>query len=203
MLVAAPVSSMKTRRAGAHRALPGPPGDAPLGDIGPVLLRRPARLMGWPAPPPHRRYARLGNRRRGADHADRGDRDRSGQEQLQHRRRWMTRVRWSCGGACGRRASPRSPKAAAPCIIAMEACCGAHHLGRLLAAQGPPGAADVTGICPALRQGAEERRSRCGGDRRGGDPADDAVCRAEEPRNSSTCRRCIAPATGWLASERR
>src|SRR6202521_5788204 len=23
-----------------------------------------------------------------------------------------------------------------PCIIAMEACCGAHHLGRLLAAQG-------------------------------------------------------------------
>ena len=23
-----------------------------------------------------------------------------------------------------------------PCIIAMEACCGAHHLGRLLVAQG-------------------------------------------------------------------
>src|SRR5215210_2798713 len=23
-----------------------------------------------------------------------------------------------------------------PCIVAMEACCGAHHLGRLLAAQG-------------------------------------------------------------------
>jgi transposase len=23
-----------------------------------------------------------------------------------------------------------------PCIIAMEACCGAHHLGRILAAQG-------------------------------------------------------------------
>jgi transposase len=23
-----------------------------------------------------------------------------------------------------------------PCIIAMEACCGAHHLGRVLAAQG-------------------------------------------------------------------
>jgi transposase len=23
-----------------------------------------------------------------------------------------------------------------PCIMAMEACCGAHHLGRLLAAQG-------------------------------------------------------------------
>jgi transposase len=24
----------------------------------------------------------------------------------------------------------------AACIIAMEACCGAHHLGRILAAQG-------------------------------------------------------------------
>ena len=23
-----------------------------------------------------------------------------------------------------------------PCLIAMEACCGAHHLGRILAAQG-------------------------------------------------------------------
>ena len=27
-------------------------------------------------------------------------------------------------------------KGLSPCIIAMEACCGAHHLGRLLAAQG-------------------------------------------------------------------
>ena len=24
-----------------------------------------------------------------------------------------------------------------PCIMAMEACCGAHHLGRVLRAQGP------------------------------------------------------------------
>ncbi len=24
-----------------------------------------------------------------------------------------------------------------PCVIAMEACCGAHHMGRALAAQGP------------------------------------------------------------------
>jgi transposase len=30
----------------------------------------------------------------------------------------------------------RFSKGLAPCIIAMEACCGAHHLGRLLAAQG-------------------------------------------------------------------
>jgi transposase len=30
----------------------------------------------------------------------------------------------------------RFSKDLAPCIIAMEACCGAHHLGRLLAAQG-------------------------------------------------------------------
>jgi transposase len=30
----------------------------------------------------------------------------------------------------------RFSKGLAPCIIAMEACCGAHHLGRLVAAQG-------------------------------------------------------------------
>src|SRR5271154_5351860 len=33
----------------------------------------------------------------------------------------------------------------------------------------------------ALHQGAEERRSRRRGDRGGGDPADDALCRTEEP----------------------
>jgi hypothetical protein len=45
-----------------------------------------------------------------------------------------------------------------PCIVAMEACCGAHHLGRLFAAQGH----DVRLMSPEYmrpRQGAEERRS--------------------------------------------
>ena len=44
-----------------------------------------------------------------------------------------------------------------PCIVAMEACCGAHHLGRLFANQGH----DVRLMSPeygtALCQGAEER----------------------------------------------
>src|SRR4051812_27294269 len=31
---------------------------------------------------------------------------------------------------------PAFPKTMAACVVAMEACCGAHHLGRLLAAQG-------------------------------------------------------------------
>lgn len=31
---------------------------------------------------------------------------------------------------------PSFTKGLAPCVVAMEACCGAHHLGRLLAAQG-------------------------------------------------------------------
>lgn len=44
----------------------------------------------------------------------------------------------------------------APCTIAMEACCGAHHLGRLLAAQGHD-QADGAGVCSSVREGAEER----------------------------------------------
>jgi transposase len=45
----------------------------------------------------------------------------------------------------------------APCIVGMEACCVAHRLGRVFAVHGTCG--DVARICPALRQGAEERRS--------------------------------------------
>ena len=45
----------------------------------------------------------------------------------------------------------------------------------------PRRAADVARICPALCQGAEERRSRRRGDRGSGDAADDAVRRTEEP----------------------
>ena len=43
------------------------------------------------------------------------------------------------------------------CIVAMEACCGAHHMGRALAKQGQYGQADVAGIRSPIRQGAEER----------------------------------------------
>lgn len=37
-----------------------------------------------------------------------------------------------------------------PCIIAMEACCGAHHLGRILAAQGLVPRQATTGGKPCL-----------------------------------------------------
>lgn len=45
----------------------------------------------------------------------------------------------------------------APCTIAMEACCGAHHLGRLLGRTGARGPTDVAGICASLREGTKER----------------------------------------------
>lgn len=65
-----------------------------------------------------------------------------------------------------------------PCVVAMEACCGAHFVGRAAQAQGhqvrlmPPGYGRPY-------EGAEERRSGCGGDRRGGDTADDALRAAQ------------------------
>ena len=45
------------------------------------------------------------------------------------------------------------------CVIAMEACCGAHFLGRTLALYGHT-IRLMSPECPALRQGAENRRSR-------------------------------------------
>src|SRR6266853_5261029 len=64
--------------------------------------------------------------------------------------------------------------------VAMEACCGAHHLGRVFAAQALS-ASDVTGVCAPLCEGPKERRTGCGGDCRSGDSADDAVRCGEEP----------------------
>ena len=88
------------------------------------------------------------------------------------------------------------------CIVAMEACCGAHHLGRLFANQGH----DVRLMSPeyvtTVCEGAKERRSRCGGHRRSGDTSDHAVCRVEEPRTNSTCKRSTDRETAWSANER-
>jgi transposase len=60
------------------------------------------------------------------------------------------------------------------CVVAMEACRGAHHLGRGFAAQGH----EVRLMSPEYvrpYEGTEERRfGRCG-DRGGGEPVDDAV----------------------------
>ena len=44
-----------------------------------------------------------------------------------------------------------------PCLVAMEACCGAHHLGRILRAMGHQVRLNVTGIRSAVREGAKER----------------------------------------------
>ena len=74
----------------------------------------------------------------------------------------------------------------------MEACCGAHHLGRMLECAGIS-PADVAGIRASVRQSAEERRPGCRGDRRGGDAPDDALRRAQEPRSSSTCKPSTVP----------
>ena len=61
-----------------------------------------------------------------------------------------------------------------PCVVAMEACGGAHHWGGDRPA-GAHRAADPTGLCEALREAAEERCGRRRGDPRGGAAPDDAL----------------------------
>ena len=69
----------------------------------------------------------------------------------------------------------------APCVVGMEACCGAHHLGRVFAAHGP----DVRLMSPEYvrpyvkAQKNDDRDAE--GDRGSGDAADDALYRTEEP----------------------
>ena len=46
------------------------------------------------------------------------------------------------------------------CVVAMEACCGA-HFGPDIPVPWAHGAVDVAGICSALCQGAEDRRPGC------------------------------------------
>src|SRR5271169_2560981 len=77
-----------------------------------------------------------------------------------------------------------------PCIVRMEACCGAHHLGRVFAAHGH----EVRLMSPEYFQplsGAEKRRSRRRRDCRGGDASDDAVCelKSQEQLDTQTLNR--------------
>ena len=62
----------------------------------------------------------------------------------------------------------------APCLVGIEACASSHHWSRELQALGHT-VPDASGLCEALRQAAEERRYRRGGDLRGGDEAQHAV----------------------------
>jgi hypothetical protein len=45
-----------------------------------------------------------------------------------------------------------------PCVVAMEACCGAHHCRPCRGGAWAPGPADATGVCPAVCEGAEGQR---------------------------------------------
>ena len=51
------------------------------------------------------------------------------------------------------------------CLVGMEACVGAHHLGRQLRALGPRRPADGRDVRSAVFERAEERLPRCRGDR--------------------------------------
>ena len=92
--------------------------------------------MGWPAPSVTFRVALpVACVEKGAnhDHSDSGD--RSGQEQLQPGALDAT------GVVVLRRRLSRAKVAEfvsrlPACVVAMEACCGAHHLGRLFVGQG-------------------------------------------------------------------
>jgi hypothetical protein len=52
-------------------------------------------------------------------------------------------------------------------LIGLEACFGAHFLGRAMHKQGPRCPADSSPVCEALREVEQERLHRRGGDRRG------------------------------------
>ena len=71
------------------------------------------------------------------------------------------------------------------CVVGMEAVLRRPSSGPRVRRPRSRRAVDVARICPALCQGAEERRSRRRGDRGSGDATDDALCRTEEPRASS------------------
>ena len=62
------------------------------------------------------------------------------------------------------------------CVVAVEACCGAHPLGRVFAAQGH----EVRLMSPEyVRPYVKAQKNDdldAEGDRGGGEPADDAVC---------------------------
>ena len=74
------------------------------------------------------------------------------------------------------------------CRVAMEACGGAHHWGRELAAAGPRGAADPAAYVKPFDQAAEERCPGCRGDLRGGAAAGHAL-RGGQGRGAAGRRR--------------
>src|SRR5712671_479742 len=88
------------------------------------------------------------------------------------------------------------------CVVAMEACCGAHHLGRLLAAQGH----EVRLMSPEyVRPYVKAQKN----DDRDAEAIAEAATRPTmrfvelKVKSSSTCRPCTEPAIGWWANGQR
>src|SRR5262249_31377425 len=69
-----------------------------------------------------------------------------------------------------------------PCLIGMEACATSHYWARELAKFGHTVKLMPAGLREALCQAWQERRHGCGGDLRGGEPAEHAVCASQERR---------------------
>jgi transposase len=88
------------------------------------------------------------------------------------------------------------------CVMAMEACCGAHHLGRLLREQGH----DVRLMSPEyVRPYVKAQKN----DDRDAEAIAEAATRPTmrfvdlKSDEHSTCRACIGRGIGWSASARR
>ena len=84
------------------------------------------------------------------------------------------------------------------CIVGMEACCGAHHLGRAFAAHGH----DVRLMSPeCVRPYVKAQKTRRRGDRGSGEASDDAVCRTEEPGPARHANPAsVEGSIGWRAN---
>ena len=88
-----------------------------------------------------------------------------------------------------------------PCLVALEACGGAHHWARRACQAWPYGAADPARLREAVCQAAEERRGRCRGDLRSGAAPEHALRGGEERTAAGDAVWCSGPATCWCGSE--
>jgi transposase len=99
-----------------------------------ISATRVGKFMEWPAPP-SRRDSLVGDSNGGEVHEDCSAWHRSRQERMLCCRFGRVRRRSpAAAGSAGH--ADRSVAKLPACIVGMEACCGAHHLGRLFATQG-------------------------------------------------------------------
>ena len=86
-----------------------------------------------------------------------------------------------------------------PCVVAMEACCGAHHLGRIVRDQGH----QVRLMSPEYVRPDEKAQKN---DDRDAEAIAEAATRPTmrfvelKSAGKSICSRSIASATGWSAN---